>query len=278
MLNIFDWMRRSRSGAELLATLEYSVTDPDLFPTDGKIGPPFSAFDSPCQRCWIYPCMIFDNADRKDLPAQSSKLRVYEPSVSNQNYCRSCQAITDKARNLGKTSRHAVVIWGFVNHVPDQLQNKKGFYADKLIGSYVHDDNHFLMIITRRELKMWLQEVLIYHGSNLRGLIQIFPTVGDGKRGTMGEILCRAIHQEARFPMDILRVRFFSRPFQIFTPHARDEEGLLTFEVTEFLRLLEMAEIFRSILRPDEQKALHELIHLSNKREEQFYWGDSWGI
>ena len=46
-----------------------------------------------------------------------------------------------------------------------------------------------------------------------------------------------------------------------------------TFEVTEFLRLLEMTTIFRSLLRPKEQEMLHNLIELDNSREEQFYWG-----
>ncbi len=260
MLSIFDWLRRSRSGAELLAILKYSVTDSDLFPIEGKPGSPLSAFDRPCRRCWIYPCMTTENPDM---------------SSDTSDCCRSCQAITDKAKTMGHTSRQAIIVWGFVTHIPEQLQaeTKKGFYAEKVIGSYIHDENHFLLTIHRRELKTWLQELLIYEGTALKGLIQVFPTTGEGKRGTMGEILCRAVHQEARFPMNMLRVRFFSSPFQVFAPHTRDDKGLLTFEATEFLRLLEMAEIFRSLLKPDEQKALQQLIGLKDKREEQFYWG-----
>ncbi len=275
MLSIFDWLRKSYCGAELLATLEYVNTNPDLFPMEVRLGPPLTAFSKPCQRCWIYPCMISDEPDlKRDQTPKSSRRRVYEPSRNScQNYCRTCRTVLEKTKTLGKISYQSIVVWGFVNHMPDHLRTRQGFYADKVISFYVHDENHFLMVLGRRELKFWLQELLIYHGTTLKGLIQVFPTVGDGSRGAMGEIIARAAHQEARFPMDILRIRFFSSPFQIFSPHTRDEEGLLTFEVTEFLRLLEMAEIFRSLLRPEEQKALHELINLDNTREEQFYWG-----
>lgn len=253
MLNTFDWMRRCRSGTELLATLEYAMVDPDMLPPEEEIGPPLSAFERPCPRCWIYPGL--------------------KSETMEDGYCRSCLAITSRARSLGKISRACVVAWGFVSHVPDQLQTKEGFYAEKAVATYVHDENHFLLMIGRRELKTWIQELLMYHGTDMKGLIQIFPTTGETQRGAMGEILCRAIYQEARFPMDMLRVRFFSSPFQVFSPGDRDEKGLLTFEITEFLRLLEMAEIFRSLLRPDEQQALHDLIQITDRKEEQFYWG-----
>ncbi len=89
----------------------------------------------------------------------------------------------------------------------------------------------------------------------------------------MGDILCRAIHHEATFPMDQLRVRFYSSPYQLLRPHTRERQGLLTFEVSEFLRLMEMAAVFRALLKPEEQQALHELLDLDDSVEEQFYWG-----
>jgi len=78
--------------------------------------------------------------------------------------------------------------------------------------------------------------------------------------------------------MDQLRVRFFSAPHQILIPHARDKQGLLTFEVSEFLSVLEMAAVFRTILYPREQKALYELLNLEDTSEEQFYWGRFMGF
>ncbi|QTA89149.1 type III-I CRISPR-associated protein Cas10i [Desulfonema magnum] len=255
MLTIFDWLRRSHSGSELLTVLEYAVSKPEIFPCDEEISPPISACNRPCKRCWIYP--------RMKLGTQNAE----------SEYCKTCHTIVTKAKKVGKIARQVVVIWGFVSHIPNQMQTKEGFYAKNAIGSYVHDSNHFLLLIARRELKTWIQELLIYHGTDIRGLIQIFPTSGGANNSGMGEVLCRAAHQETRFPMDMLRVRFFSNPFQIFSPQTRDEGGLLTFEVTEFLRLLEMTEIFRSLLKPDEQKALRELVSLKDRREEQFYWG-----
>ena len=251
MLNSFDWLRRSRTGAELLATLEYLTAEPDLFPTGEEIGPPHSALNGPCQRCWVYP-------------------RLSSP---RRKYCRVCQAILARARKLNKVSRPSIVVWGFVNRLPQQLWTSEGFYEHDALGTYVHDEHHFLLMMRRYELKTWLRELVIYHGADLKGLMQIFPTTAARQGASMGGILCRAVHLEARFSMDRLRVRFFSAPYQLLTPRTRDREGLLTFEVSEFLSLLEMAAVFRTLLRPEEQASLHELVNLEDPSEEQFYWG-----
>jgi hypothetical protein len=256
MLSSFDWLRRSESGAELLATLEYLTSRPDLFPPGDEIGPPFSALDGPCQRCWVYPRL----------------------SSTRRNLCPSCQAIVTRATKLGRISRQSIVLWGLVNRLSKLLRMGEGFSDYHVLGAYVHDENHFLLMMPRRELKPWLQELVIYHGPDLKGLIQILPTTGTGKGVNMGDVLCRAAYHEARFPMDRLRVRFFSAPHQILIPHARDQQGLLTFEVSEFLSVLEMAAVFRTILYPREQKALYELLNLEDASEEQFYWGRFMGL
>jgi hypothetical protein len=259
MLSSFDWLRRSRTGAELLATLEYLKTEPDLFPAGPvgeEIGPPHSALDGPCRRCWIYP-------------RQSSPRR---------NYCPACQAILTRASKLSNRSRQSIVVWGFVSRLPKQLWTGEGFYDSRIWGDYVHDEHHFLLTMRRRELKTWLQEIVIYHGSDLKGVIQIFPTTGTKHETGMGDILCRAIHHEARFSMDRLRVRFFSAPYQLLQPHTRDRQGILTFEISEFLSLLEMAAVFRTLLRPAEQESLRELVSLKDASEEQFYWGRFMGF
>jgi len=252
MLNSFDWLRRSRTGAELLATLELLEDKPDLFNQE-EIGPPHSALDGPCRRCWIYP--------------RAPSRRGTGP------YCKPCRAMLTKARRLGHVSRQSAVVWGFVNQLPKQLEGGEGFHDTRILGTYVHDQNHFLLMMRRWELKTWLQELVIYHGADLKGLIQILPTTGTGKGLGMGDVLCRAIHYEARFSMDWLRVRFFSAPYQLLRPHTRDQLGLLTFEVSEFLSLLEMAAVFRTLLRPEAQLALQELLSLDDAGEEQFYWG-----
>lgn len=274
MLNFYDWLRRSEDGSELLATLDYIINEPERFPTEEKLGPPLSAFHRPCRRCWVYPCA----ASELMLPDLAGKRKIYVPSIAEtQDHCIFCRDIIAKAETLRALCRQVIVLWGFVSHIPN-----RGLFAsepctppkggNRVISSYIHDEHHFLLILSRGELKSWIQELLMYHGQDLKGLIQLFPLVRDA-RNHQGEVLCRAGHQESRFPMDKLRVRFFSNPSQLYAPRSRDEEGLLTFEITEFLRLLDMAEIFRTLLRPSEQKALHELIHLNNRREEQFYWG-----
>jgi len=178
-----------------------------------------------------------------------------------------------KANRLGRVSRQSIVIWALVNQLPKQLANGEGFHDSRVFSAYVHEQNHFLLMMHRRELKAWLRELAIYYGADLKGLVQILPTAGTGRGIDMGDVLCRAVYQEARFSMDRLRVRFFSAPYQLLRPHTRDQLGLLTFEASEFLSLLEMAAVFRTMLRPEAQRALHTLLNLTDASEEQFYWG-----
>jgi len=252
MLNTFDWLRRCRDGAELMAVLDLAEKEPDLFPESGEnLGPPVSGFTKPCQRCWIY------------APLKEAGLA----------YCKTCLAILAKAKHLNRLARITTVAWGYVNQVPKHLLKMEGIYAGGEYRRYIPDDTHFLLTLERRELKTWLQELLLYHGPDLKGLIQVFPTCGGIKNEAMGGLLSRAAYQEGRFPMDRLRVRFFSNPYQLFVSHRRERQGILTFEVTEFLRWLEMATVFRSLLKPEAQKTLFELLNIDNPREEQFYWG-----
>lgn len=252
MLSIYDWIRRSRNGAELLATLKYfRGHKPDLFPEEKALAGPLSFSNRPCSRCWIYPC----NGD---------------PGGS---YCRICQEVVTASKKMGYKSRYTIVVWGHVNLLPKQLKSGTGFYASKIMGSYVHDDHHFMLLLERYKLKPWIQELLLYHGAELKGLLQIFPTTGETNRGNMNDIINRAIHQDARFPMNQLRIRFFSKPFQLLAPHKREDAGILTFDVMEFLELLQMAFIFRSLLRPEDQQLLRELINLESTTDGRFQWG-----
>ncbi|SLM27611.1 hypothetical protein MTBBW1_1040068 [Desulfamplus magnetovallimortis] len=251
MLNTFDWIRRSRSGAELMATLNYfRKCKPDLFPEEKSLANAVTLFDVPCSRCWIYPCEDPDG----------------------EAYCRICKKIVTASRKMGHRSRHSVVVWGYVNQIPKNLESGKGFYSSDIVGAYVHDDSHFMLVLDRYKIKPWLQELLLYHGADLKGLLQIFPTTGKSAKAEMSDIINRAIHQDSRYPMDTLRVRFFSRPYQVFSPRERDNAGILTFSVMEFLELLQMAFIFRSLLRPEDQDLLRELINLDNITDGRFQW------
>ena len=256
MLDSFDWIRRSETGAELIATLEFLETVPDLLTDDLEPGPPFSALGGPCRRCWVHAPITTAAEDPVPIP-----------------YCRPCQAIRIRAAKLGRVSRGAVIVWGHVNRLPRRLLNKQGFYKNQTLASYAIDEQHFILMMRRKQLKDWFQEISLYDGLSLRGLFQIFPTTAQSRRGNMGELLCRAHYHEARFGMDQLRVRFFSRPYQITFAHAREQQGILTFEATEFAGRLEMATVFRTVLRFEEQEMLQKLLEMEDPAERQFYWG-----
>lgn len=250
MLEPFDWLRLSETGAELLATLLHLSEGPE-FPSPQEPGPPPSALQGPCQRCWVYPPPPWD---------------------PNARYCSTCQELLRRSRRLGQSTHRALVIWGNVQPLPWPLRTGSGFRDSSILGSYVHDENRFLLMLNRRELKPCLQELVLHHGPDLKGFLQIFPTVGRHQL-SMGELLCRIVYHEGRFPRDRLRVRFFSATHQIFKPHVYESEGILTFEVSEFLDMLEMAAVFRTLLRPDDQHLLYEFLHLEDPRQIQFYWG-----
>jgi hypothetical protein len=255
MLNGFDWLRRSQSGAELLATLKCLEVQPDLLLNEAEIGPPPSALHTPCQRCWIYS-------------RQSTRF---------SEHCPGCQTIVAAARRLGDLSRDSTVVWGFVNRLPGLLDNPQD---SRLLGSFIQDQNHFLVMLRHRELKPFLQEMVMYHGAELTGLIQILPTVGMGRGLHMGDLLCRVAYHEANFSMDRLRARFYAKPYQILRPHLLDRKGVLTFDMAEFLSVLEMVAVFRTLLQPHEQDMLHELLTRTrdDPAEAQFYWGRVMGV
>lgn len=249
MLTRFDWLRRSRTGAELLALLNPLAEDPDSISEEDPLGGVFSALEGPCRRCWIYPRQTGDPC------------------------CRVCRSILQRRRQLAPTARYAMVVWGFVNPLPASLQPGPGTVQDRALGAYVHDEHHFLMMIRRPEIKLWVQRLVLRHGLDLRGVIQIFPAVGAKSAFCMGDLLCRIIHHESYLPMDRLRVRFYTTPSQVITPQKRDRQGILTFDIADFLGLLETAEVFRAGLRPDEQKELLELLALEDAQEASFFWG-----
>jgi len=263
MLTAFDWLRQCETGAELLATLEYLSALPELPADASELGPPFSALGGPCQRCRVY------------APISTETPSGHAPHPLRR-YCRHCQLILRRAEKLKAVSRHVILVWGYVNRLPRHLAQGTGFYQNHTLGKHIFGECRFLLALRRRQLKPWLQDLVLYDGPHLRGLLQIFPPAGS-KTNQMGDLLRRINHHETRFGMDMLRVRFYSAPYQVYKPHLRDDKGMLTFEVTEFLNLLEMAAIFRTILLPAEQEALWKLLSLEDPTEQRFYWGRFWG-
>lgn len=252
MYSHYDWLRRSRNGAELLAALQLLEKRPEVFdPQD--LGMPFSALHGPCTRCW-----------------------VYARTAENGSYCVACQAILEEARRIHPFVPYAVLVWGFVNKLP-QVIRETHTVEGRILGAYIHDARHFLLALYHRELQAWLQDLAIYHGFDLKGLLQIMPATG-GKDTHMGEVLVQMAHNEARFPADRLRARFFAAPHFVFHPGTLEREGVLTFNADEFLRMLDLAVVFRSVLPPHEQKILYKLLQMEDTSEAQFYWGRFWGV
>ena len=230
--------------------MRYLAEKPDLTGDGMEIGPPHSALGGPCRRCWVYP------------------------RLEDDIHCRHCREILYRGRGLSTSSRHTLLVWGYVSECPRELFRERArTNKHRALDVFVPDENHFLIALDRYELKPWIQELVVYYGHDLRGLLQMFPTMGGGGNMDMGDILARAVHHEANFPMDRMRVRYYSSPQQLVRPHLREREGLLTFELSEFLNLLEMTEMVRTLLRPDEQKELYELRTIRDVKEQQFYWG-----
>jgi hypothetical protein len=254
MLTGFDWLRRSRNGQELLATLIALAEKPALFATAGEIGPPPAALQSPCARCWIHP------------------------QVGGTRSCRLCGEILERSRGLSGLARAAVVIWGRVNRVPQTLRPGAQVPPPHLLGTYIHDAHHVLLMLQRREVKPWLQELVLHDGPDLQGVLQIFPTMGPQRGLGMGDVLCWAVHDAASLPRDRLYVRFAWAPWQVPPPHQRDQQQGRTFEVSEFVGLLQMAEVFRLLLHPHEQQELLALLTRDDGDGAAFYWGRFLGL
>lgn len=249
MLTRFDWVRRSQSGAELLAVLKCLEAAPELFAGQGELGPPCGALQGPCARCWIYP------------------------RQGGTAYCRTCRVILRRARELAGMARQALVLWGWVDRLPAALSRPDQSSTGRVVGAYIHDEHRFLLMLWREALKPWLQELVLCHGPDLQGLIQVFPSGQAGPAGSTGDLLCRVIRRESTGPRGQMGVQFYSTPEQVVNPRQRDREGMLSFEIAAFLGLLEMAEVFRAILPPAEQEELFEVLGLEDAQEKQFYWG-----
>ncbi len=247
MLAPFDWLRLARSSSELLATLYYLDEHPDAI-GEKELAPPRSALQRPCSRCGLYP---------------------HEEGI---RFCSTCKAILEQGQRLYPQIQHITLVWGYVTQLPRQLRGGAPFPEGMTLHTYVRDAQHFLTVLPRQQLKPWLQELALYNSLTLQGLLQVFP--GSSPRSTpMNELLMRVIHHEARFPPDRLRVRFLAAPHYIYHLHELDREGVLTFEISDFISTLEMASVFRTLLLPDEQTTLRKLLKLRDDAEAQFYWG-----
>lgn len=251
MLSKFDWLRRCRNGAELLATLKYFSDNPEFDPSQLEQGGPLSAIGNLCQRCRVYAPV--------------------EKKNKHTRFCVLCEKIMQEKEQSALKVARAVILWGNVNQISRRLRDSKP--SASIFGIYIHDDQHFLIMMHQQHLKQWLQDLVIYSGLSLKGLLQIFPLTGKRHHLLIGDYLSWVIHHEATFRMDELRIRFYTDPHQVINPKKREKEGLLTYTIPDFISMLDMAEVFRAKLYPEQQRELFELLNLKDSKEEQFYWG-----
>ena len=248
MLTVFDWIRRSQNGSELIATIDGIKSSPELFRHEETIGQPVLGRDGPCQRCWIFP------------------------RLSASPHCKTCHAIINAARGLGSASQNSLVLWGHLNFLPETLKADSRLDGIPEVRVYLKDENHFLCVLKSYDLKEWLRK-LVSSQSEIKGSLTIFPTTRKKPTFSMGDILCLAIQHDSRFPMDRLRIRYFSSPGQLKNPYKREKKGLLNFEGLEFLNFLDMAAHFKTLLSPIEQKVVKEVVGIKNEPERRFHWG-----
>lgn len=250
MLTELDWILLSRNGYELFATLKILATQPDLFETAAEIGPTHSATADLCRRCWTY--------------AGTSKYRA-------KPCCPICHNIQTYAKRFGVHAQDAIAIWGSVDMPAKECRNLADVLRRGSIVSYVHDDRHFLSMIFRRRLKTWIENILLYR-PDMAGHLVIFPPRSNRYICT-GDTMARILYAAPDYPTDRLWIYFYDKVFHLFSANRSNKQSVPIYDIGTFKGLLEAAAVFRSLLTPNIQEAVHELLHLKNNHEECFYWG-----
>jgi len=247
MQNAYDWLLISKSGGELLATIDLVTDEPDLPGIVAKeecLGLPQTAFDGPCLRCRYYS------------------------RLANSHYCYFCNHVMVRESVVRSYARHSVALWCFVNYPPKKIPK-----TSHEVFCHIVDDNRFICCTNRWNLKNFLQEMMMIQGPDWLGTLQIFPVFRGGETLTMSDLLCSAIFDESALVQDRLYIKFFSSPYQFVHKREREREGKLIFEATDFVGYLEMAEIFKRGLYLEEQDRLRQLLDIEDASEKQFYWG-----
>ncbi len=286
MLTPFDWLRLCRNGTELIATLHLLEKQPDAFRHE-TIGQPFSALHAPCERCGIFaraeemPASLDVEETPEDAGGTASLL---EAPVSPEDglsplrniaarYCPACSKVRLAVPRFHHTARHAVMVWGALSPLPELPRSQ---YPVPTL--YRHDEQHFLLVLRRAALQDWLSGLLLRHGLSLTGLLQIVPTLSPASGWILGDMLARLPSYESIFSPDRMRVRFYPAGHIVFRTKEYERAGVLTFDAQEFAAYLGMAGVFRSLLLPEQQEAVFEILRIKDLQEQQFHWGRLLGL
>jgi len=250
MFSDLDWILRCRTGHELYATLKCFDEAVGPLRHRTELGPPPGATSELCHRCWVLPL---------------------DPNSGASPYCPFCKRVLDRCWQLSQRTFGFLVLWCTLNRLPRHLQSRSGFYGYPDRVFHVLDERHFLMMIPIRALKPWIEEMLLYE-VDINGLVVVFPPISR-QPFVFGDLLARMMCEAPEIGMDQLWIRFYASPFQVFASGMRSRIESLDAEISDFLALLETATVFRSLLPPDAQQTLFELLHLTDANEVQFYWG-----
>jgi hypothetical protein len=247
MLTAFDLLRLSKTGAELLSTLRL-LPKIEMSLHNMSMGVPYSAMYGPCKRCWIY--------------ARSPQL----------NLCESCNAIESLSKDIYEHIKNSVIIWAYITE-PLTLLTNNFINPNETLAYHNVDDEHLLIITKKASIKDWLQNLALAYGDEIRGLIQIFPTMGQGPTIGMADILNRAAHQEKIITHDRLWIRFFPKPWQLVEAKKRDDLGILTFSINEFIDVMETTRVFHDLIPFKQRHLLYEILNEPESSNNPFYWG-----
>lgn len=189
-------------------------------------------------------------------------------------HCPMCRSVLSTAAWVRKNdqAKQTVIVWGYVNRLPQDLTTGS-YRADKRMrGTVVCDSHRFLVALNRRSLHHWLRKVLLYDGLEMRGVLSVLSATS-AQYHRAGELLCQVDYQAQRFGFDQLRVRFLPTPEHILQGRNLEKQGLITFDAVQFMGMLESAAVFRSVMLPEEQQTLRQVLAIADPNEAQFYWG-----
>jgi hypothetical protein len=212
MPTAFDWIRRAENGAELIATIDGIDISSAPFQDETVMGEVACGIRGPCSRCWILP------------------------RLAGSSHCGVCHTILGESGKVGPASRECLLIWGYLNSIPECLKQDRRPHQTRAL--FIKDDARFLAVVPGSVLIPWMKEVVLNSDPDIRGSLTVFPTTGKKDTFTMGDVLCRAIQHDSRFPMDRLRIRFFSKPGQLKAPHVREQLLMIALKEPPMIGLM----------------------------------------
>ena len=156
----------------------------------------------------------------------------------------------------------------------DQLWSTlEDFLPKNVIGHIDLDYRSGLIMCYRKDIQSWLQDLVLFYGESLKGMLEIFPTMGQGSIIGMGDILSTAKHEASSLSYNKMWIRFYPESWQLLETKKRHDNGILTFSLSEFIAFIEKANVFKEIIPYRFRSDIYDLIVNSNIKSESYYWG-----